>query len=42
MSIKEIDTLFSKGLESMRRGNFQEAENLFVKAKTMTLELSKK
>lgn len=42
MSVKEIDTLFSKGLESMRKGNFQEAETLFVKAKTLTLELSKK
>jgi outer membrane protein assembly factor BamD (BamD/ComL family) len=42
MSVKEIDTLFSKGLESMRKGNFQEAETLFVKAKKMTLELSKK
>lgn len=42
MSVKEIDNLFSRGLELMRKGNFQEAETLFVKAKTLTIELQKK
>ena len=42
MSIKEIDTLFSKGLDSMKKGNFQEAETFFVKAKNLTLETQKK
>jgi len=42
MSIKEIDSLFSRGLESMKKGNFQEAEILFIKAKKLTLELEKK
>jgi len=42
MSVKEIDNLFSRGLDSMRKGNFQEAETFFVKAKTLTLELQKK
>ena len=42
MSVKEIDTLFSRGLESMRKGNFQEAESFFVKAKALTVEMTKK
>lgn len=42
MSVKEIDTLFSRGLESMRRGDFKEAESLFVKAKALTVEMQKR
>jgi len=42
MSVREIDTLFSRGLESMKKGNFKEAETLFVKAKTLTLEMQKR
>ena len=42
MSHKEIETLFNRGLEQMKRGNFQEAEALFEKAKSMTLEMQKK
>ena len=42
MSNKEIDNLFNSGLEQMKRGNFREAENLFEKAKSMTLEMQKR
>ena len=42
MSVKEIEILFKRGLESMRMGNYIEAEALFVKAKRLTLELQKK
>jgi outer membrane protein assembly factor BamD (BamD/ComL family) len=42
MSVREIDSLFNRGLELMRKGNYQEAESFFVKAKNMTLELQKK
>lgn len=42
MSIKEIDTLFNRGLEMMNKGNFREAEVLFEKAKKMTVDMSKK
>ena len=39
MSIKEIDILFKRGLESLKAGNYIEAEAFFVKAKKLTLEL---
>jgi outer membrane protein assembly factor BamD (BamD/ComL family) len=42
MSIREIDTLFNRGLEMMNKGNFREAEVLFEKAKKMTVDMSKK
>ena len=42
MSIKEIDNLFNSGMEQMRRGNFKEAEALFEKAKSMTVDMQKK
>ena len=38
MSSSEINTVFNKGLEMMKKGNFREAEVLFEKAKNMTLE----
>ena len=42
MSVREIDNLFNRGLEMMKKGNYQEAETFFEKAKNMTLELQKK
>lgn len=42
MSNKEIDHLFNSGMEQMKRGNFKEAEVLFEKARTMTVEMQKK
>lgn len=42
MSNKEIDHLFNSGMDQMRRGNFKEAEVLFEKARTMTVEMQKK
>lgn len=42
MSIKEIDTIFNRGLEMMNKGNFKEAEVLFEKAKKMTMSMSRK
>lgn len=42
MSNKEIDNLFNSGLEQMKKGNFREAENLFEKAKSMTLDMQKR
>ncbi|HPS58644.1 MAG TPA: tetratricopeptide repeat protein [Spirochaetota bacterium] len=42
MTIREIDTIFNKGLDLMKRGNFKEAETLFEKAKQMTIESNKK
>ena len=38
MNNKEIDMLFNKGMELMKKGNFREAEALFEKAKNMTAE----
>jgi len=42
MDVKEIDNLFKKGLESMKSGNYIEAETFFIKAKKLALELKKK
>jgi len=42
MSVVEIDTLFSRGLESMKKGNYKEAEVFFVKARTLTMEMKRK
>ncbi len=42
MSKKEIDSLFSRGMEQMRQGNYREAESLFQKAKDITLDRIKK
>lgn len=42
MSIKEIDTVFNRGLEMMNKGNFKEAEVLFERAKKMTVTMSRK
>ena len=42
MTIREIDTIFNKGLDLMKRGNFKDAEALFEKAKQMTIESNKK
>lgn len=42
MSIREIDTIFNRGLEMMNKGNFREAEVLFVKAKKMTVNMGRK
>ena len=42
MSKKEIDNLFSKGMEQMKKGNYSEAESLFLKAKDITLNRIKK
>jgi len=42
MSSSEINTVFNRGLEMMKKGNFREAETLFEKARNMTLELNKK
>ena len=42
MSVHEVDNLFSRGLESMKRGNYKEAETFFVKARTLTLEMKRK
>jgi len=39
MGVKEIDDLFKRGLESLKKGNYVEAEALLVKAKKMTIEL---
>jgi len=42
MTIREIDTLFNKGLDMMKKGNFKEAEALFEKATVMTIESTRK
>lgn len=42
MSINEINNVFNRGLEMMKKGNYREAESLFEKARTMTLEMNKK
>lgn len=42
MSIREINTVFNKGLDMMKKGNFREAEALFEKAKALTIESNKK
>lgn len=42
MSTSEINNIFNKGLEMMKKGNFREAETLFEKARTMTIEIGKK
>ncbi len=42
MSSKEIDTIFNRGLDLMKKGSFKEAELLFERAKTMTMEMQKK
>ena len=42
MTIREIDTVFNKGLDMMKRGNFKEAEALFEKAKALTIESNKR
>ena len=42
MSIREIDNLFNKGLESMKTGNYIEAGAFFIKAKQLALELQQR
>ncbi len=42
MSSREIDTLFNKGLEMMKKGDYREAEHLFEKARKMTMTVNKK
>jgi hypothetical protein len=42
MSIKEVDILFKRGLESLKAGNYIEAEAFFIRAKKLTLELQQK
>ena len=39
MDVQEIDNLFKRGLESMQKGNYNEAEMFFTKAKKLTVEL---
>ena len=39
MNVQEVDNIFKKGLESMKMGNYAEAEALFLKAKQLTLKL---
>ena len=42
MSNNEMNNVFNKGLEMMKKGNFKEAESLFEKARNMTLETNKR
>ena len=39
MNVQEIDSLFKRGLEALKKGNYAEAETLFIKAKKLTIEL---
>jgi hypothetical protein len=41
MSVQEINNLFNRGLEMMKKGHYHEAESFFIKAKNMTLEMKK-
>ena len=35
----QIDSLFKRGLEALKKGNYTEAETFFIKAKKFTIEL---
>ncbi|OQA95054.1 MAG: hypothetical protein BWY23_02558 [Spirochaetes bacterium ADurb.Bin218] len=42
MRNKEVDNLFDKGMEMMKKGQYKEAEALFEKARKMTMEMLQK